>query len=76
VATVTHHPAREASTPWLKATASSGGGDCVEMRRHDGHVEVRDSKHPTGPVLRVTPAGFTAWLDGATNGEFGHRTAG
>jgi hypothetical protein len=58
------------STAWIKATASSGGGDCVEMRRHGDAVEVRDSKNPDGPVLRFTHTEFAAWLDGAKQSEF------
>ena len=59
---------------WVKATKSGGnGGDCVEMRTHAGHVEVRDTKdHGAGPILRFTPAQFDAWLDGAKRGEFDH----
>ncbi|MBI1757761.1 MAG: DUF397 domain-containing protein [Actinobacteria bacterium] len=62
-------------TPWIKA-ASSGEGDCVEMRRNAGGIEVRDSKDPASPVLRFTPAEFAAWLDGATKGEFDHLATG
>jgi len=58
-------------TPWIKASASDGNSpDCVEMRRHDGLVEVRDSKDPQGPVLKFHAAEFAAWLDGARSGEF------
>ena len=61
------------TTPWIKASASTEGSNCVEQRRHDGMVEVRDTKdHGTGPVLRFTPAEFAAWLDGAGRGEFDH----
>ena len=55
---------------WIKASASGQGGECVEMRRHDGAVEIRDSKDPHGPVLRFAGAQFAAWLDGAGSGEF------
>jgi len=64
------------STDWIKATASSQGGDCVEMRRHDDAVEVRDSKDPAGPVLRFTAREFAAWLDGAKHAEFDHLLEG
>jgi hypothetical protein len=62
------------STPWIKARKSGGnGGSCVEMRRHNDLIEVRDTKdHGTGPVLRFTRAEFDAWLDGARDGEFDH----
>lgn len=60
-------------TPWQKATASDTHGSCVEQRRQDGLIEVRDTKDQgTGPVLRFTEAEFAAWLDGAKRGEFDH----
>jgi hypothetical protein len=62
------------STPWITASASSGTGECVELRRHDGLIEVRDSKDREGPTLRFTHAEFAAWLDGAGKGEFDHLT--
>lgn len=67
----THDP-----SAWVKATASSSAQDCVEMRAADGAVEVRDSKHPHGPVHRFTRAEFAAWLDGAKHGEFDHLLEG
>jgi hypothetical protein len=57
-------------TGWIKASRSADSGDCVEMRRHGDAVEVRDSKHPDGPVLRFTTREFAAWLDGAKKTEF------
>jgi hypothetical protein len=63
------------TTRWVKATRSGDNGDCVEMRRHGGAVEVRDTKDgDAGPTLRFTPAEFEAWLDGARKGEFDHLT--
>jgi hypothetical protein len=60
-------------TPWVKATASANGNNCVEQRRHDGLVEVRDTKDQgIGPVLRFTPAEYAAWVSGAKGGEFDH----
>jgi hypothetical protein len=60
------------TTSWVKASASDSYGECAEMRRHAGMVEVRDTKDREGPVLRFTAAEFAAWLDGARNGEFDH----
>ncbi|WP_308257845.1 DUF397 domain-containing protein [Pseudonocardia lacus] len=60
------------STPWIKASASDDQGSCVELRRHDEAIEVRDTKDRGGPVLRFTRAEFAAWLDGARGGEFDH----
>ena len=65
---------RPTDTPWIKATRSGPEGDCVELRRRAGAVEVRDSKNPDGSVLRFAPSEFTAWLDGAKKAEFDHLT--
>ncbi|MGW2640955.1 DUF397 domain-containing protein [Streptomyces sp. NPDC001348] len=47
---------------WFKSSYSSSGdgNDCVEVAIAPGTVRVRDSKHPRGPRLTVTP---TAWAD-------------
>jgi hypothetical protein len=61
------------TTAWIKASASNDQGSCVEQRRSDGVIEVRDTKDGgTGPVLRFTQAEFAAWLDGAKKGDFDH----
>ncbi|GAA3598670.1 DUF397 domain-containing protein [Kineosporia mesophila] len=57
-------------TEWIKASASQASGDCVEMRRHDGLIQVRDSKDPDGPILSFPRSPMAAWLDAAGNGEF------
>jgi hypothetical protein len=67
-----NHTTHENTSPWIKAAASASAGQCVELRRHDGAVDVRDSKDPDGPVLHFTRAVFAAWLDGAKRGEFDH----
>ena len=65
-------PGRDGS--WVKARRSHSGQQCVELRRRRGTVEVRDSKDPDGPVLSFSAAQFTAWLDGADDGEYRHLT--
>jgi hypothetical protein len=58
---------------WIKATASNGGQNCVEMRRHEGAVEVRDTKQRgEGPTLHLTPEAFAAWVEAAKRGELDH----
>ena len=60
-------------TPWIKASRSGGGSQCVELRTRAGGIEVRDSKAgESGPILRFTPVEFAALLDGAHKGEFDH----
>ena len=68
-------PAEDASWPpigrWFKASDSGGGAECLEVMFLDGGgANVRDSKHPDGPVLKFTDAEFTAFVGGAKNGEF------
>jgi hypothetical protein len=60
------------STPWRKSTRSGGDTACVEVRRHDGGIQVRDSKDPSGPVLTFTLTEWRAFIDGAKVGEFDH----
>ncbi|MBT0769478.1 DUF397 domain-containing protein [Kineosporia sp. J2-2] len=55
---------------WIKASASTASGDCVEMRAMDGSVQVRDSKNPRGAVLTVSRDEFGAWLRAAQHQEF------
>jgi len=47
-----------------------GDGACVEVAVFGDEVWVRDSKDPTGPVLRFSRAEWAAFLDGVRGGEF------
>jgi hypothetical protein len=58
--------------PWIKATKSNGGSNCVELRRNGDVVELRDSKNPNGPILTFTGSELDAFVDGAGKGEFTH----
>ena len=55
---------------WIKASASAGNGQCVEVARLNDGIAVRDSKDPQGPILRFTVAEWTAFLHGAKAEEF------
>ena len=56
---------------WIKSSLSFSNGNCVEVASlPDGGVGVRDSKDPSGPVLRFTPGEWHAFLGGARSGEF------
>jgi hypothetical protein len=61
------------SDQWIKATKSAETGNCIEMRRHDDAVQVRDTKeHGQGPTLTVTPVAFSAWVTSAKDGQLDH----
>jgi hypothetical protein len=55
---------------WRKSTRSGSNGQCVEARRVDDTIQVRDSKDQTGPVLTFTLAEWDAFTGGAKDGEF------
>jgi hypothetical protein len=56
---------------WRKSSASKATGNCVELAAlSNGGVAVRDSKNPEGPMLRFTPAEWSAFAHGWTAGEF------
>jgi Domain of unknown function (DUF397) len=57
------------SGQWKKSSAS-GDGTCVEVRRTNRGVQVRDSKDPGGAVLDFTEAEWIAFLKGVALGEF------
>ncbi len=59
------------SQEWKKSSRSgSNGGSCVEVRRRDGAIQVRDSKDPDGPILRFTAKEWEAFVGGTKDGEF------
>ncbi|MGY4979696.1 DUF397 domain-containing protein [Streptomyces sp. 900105755] len=52
---------------WFKSSYSgSEGGDCVEVASTPATVRVRDSKAPDGPILTVSPAVWSEFLDRVT----------
>lgn len=57
---------------WQKAMRSMGDGACVEVAQVADMVAVRDSKDPHGAMLMYTREEWSAFLDGAQNGEFDH----
>ncbi|MFJ6393711.1 DUF397 domain-containing protein [Streptomyces sp. NPDC091972] len=48
---------------WFKSSYSGGeGGECLEVAVGAGTVHLRDSKHPTGPHLALSPGAWSAFL--------------
>ncbi|MFE7134024.1 DUF397 domain-containing protein [Streptomyces sp. NPDC057638] len=61
-------------SPWAKSTHSGpDGGECVEWAPSyasaAGVVPIRDSKHPTGPILTVTPHAWAGLVTLARNAD-------
>lgn len=56
---------------WIMSSRSAGnGGSCVEARRYNGLIEVRNSKNPEAGVVRFTTEEWDSFLYGAKRGEF------
>jgi hypothetical protein len=56
---------------WIMSSRSTGnGGSCVQARRHESLVEVRNSKSPEAGTVRFTIEEWDSFLDGAKKGEF------
>ncbi|MES9507894.1 DUF397 domain-containing protein [Streptomyces sp. NPDC000609] len=63
------------SPRWFKSSFSENGGQCIEVAGNLvgslGMVPVRDSKNPSGPVLRASAASFASFVAGVKSGGFG-----
>ncbi|EHY89405.1 DUF397 domain-containing protein [Saccharomonospora azurea] len=55
---------------WRKSSFSSAGQDCVEFRRIEGGVEVRNSKRPDEASVTYTDSEWRAFVAGVKAGEF------
>ncbi|MCX4908876.1 DUF397 domain-containing protein [Streptomyces sp. NBC_00878] len=54
-----------------KSTYSDTQGECVEVATNiPTTIAIRDSKHPTGPSLRVRPATWEAFQTVLADGSF------
>lgn len=56
---------------WRKSNRSSDKANCVEVAVTGPAVAVRDSKHPTGGALLVTPRAWTAFTTALRHDELG-----
>jgi Domain of unknown function (DUF397) len=56
---------------WIMSSRSAGnGGSCVEARRHESVIEVRNSKNRAAGTVRFTIEEWDSFLFGAKRGEF------
>jgi len=56
---------------YTKSTRSTSTGNCVEVADlGGGHRAIRDSKHPTGPVLTCPASAWAAFTASVRAGEF------
>ncbi len=55
---------------WRKSSRSGSDGNCVEVRRLDEVVEVRDTKDRQGPSLRFTTGQWDEFIAAIHSGDF------
>ncbi|MDH6704207.1 hypothetical protein P3T27_000908 [Kitasatospora sp. MAA19] len=58
-------------TEWQKSSFSGNVENCVEVRKADRLVELRESDEGH-LIIRTAPANFAAFLQAAKAGEFDH----
>jgi len=54
---------------WRKSSRSSNVSNCVEVAATCQAIAVRDSKHPTGGTLILTPRAWTEFTTAIRNGH-------
>jgi len=47
-------PNRHPTLTWRRSSASTGGGECVEVAQSESSVLVRDSRDQSGALLKFT----------------------
>ncbi|PAU47347.1 DUF397 domain-containing protein [Streptomyces albireticuli] len=52
---------RSGRTHWQKSSFSEAEGSCVELRRHGGHIGIRESGYPD-VVISTSPNAVRAFL--------------
>ncbi|MFF4818022.1 DUF397 domain-containing protein [Kitasatospora sp. NPDC001309] len=58
-------------TEWQKSSFSGSGSECVEIRKADSSVELRESDEGH-LILHTAPAALASLLLGIKAGEFDH----
>ena len=56
---------------WHKSSFCASG-ECVEVAAHSGMIVLRDSKEPSGGMLRYTTEEWQSFVKGIKAGEFDH----
>ncbi len=56
---------------WRKSSRSTDTSNCVEVAVTAGAVAVRDSKHPAGGALIVSPHVWTTFTTALRDGQYG-----
>lgn len=59
------------AAPWRKSSRSTDQPNCVEVAVTGQAVVVRDSKHPGGGALIVTPPAWTVFTAALCDDELG-----
>ncbi|WP_063775856.1 DUF397 domain-containing protein, partial [Streptomyces odonnellii] len=62
---MTHKPSAPGGSAleWIKSSYSSNDGpECVEVAATPAAILVRDSKHPQGPRLTLTPTSWAGFI--------------
>ncbi|WP_373280940.1 DUF397 domain-containing protein [Nocardia higoensis] len=69
---MSENKAHRVTGAWRKSSFSGpSGGNCVELAEAtDGHVALRNSRDPEGPVVFYTRPEIDAFVRGAKAGEF------
>lgn len=69
--------ARVPAVTWRKSRYSNPCGSCFEVAQlADGRIAVRNSRHPSGPVLIYSCTGIGAFIRAVKVGEFDGATGG
>jgi hypothetical protein len=61
---------QEPETPVWAKSSRCDTANCVEVAAVAGEVMIRDSRSPSGPILRISRADWEAFAEGIVLGDF------